>query len=157
MRNGNAQSGLVIRAGTNKDIPRVVELSKNCHTWLHYEDRCGADPDRIFDLAALFISSPEHLLLIAEKDSEAIGVIALALVTHVFSGERVGTELLWWVQPEARSGGTAIALLEAGENWVREMGGVRIEMVSPAGSDLGKLYKRRSYVPLETVHQLGLR
>jgi len=147
----------MIRRATREDIPRIVEMATECHAWLNLKNKVGADPARIFDLASLFIASPEHLLLLSEKEEQVVGVIALGVVTHVFSGEKVGTELLWWVEPEARSNGTALELLEAGEAWAAAQGAERIEMISPYGSTLEKLYQRRGYTPLETVHQLGLR
>lgn len=86
-------------------------------------------------------------------EGELMGALGAAVLPDPNDGELVGSEMFWWVAPEAR--GHGMGLLNAYETWaVNEMGAKRIGMVhllSLAPEKMGKLYERRGYKATE-VH-----
>jgi hypothetical protein len=72
------------------------------------------------------------------------------------SGERVGCETAWWLDPKVRGGSTSLRMLDAAEQWALDEACSAFQMIAPEGSSVGRLYARRGYVPVETVWQLAL-
>lgn len=55
----------------------------------------------------------EHVVLVAEKDTQRMGVIAGILVPHFMNPKiRVLAEMFWWVQPEHRQTRAGLLLLK---------------------------------------------
>lgn len=96
-------------------------------------------------------------ILIVENDAGAlVGMVVLVLVTNPFGGPPWAEEVAYWLEPEARRGTLAYKLLGAAEDWARRNGALSLRMVAPWGSQIGKLYERRGYEPLETIYILRL-
>jgi len=95
-------------------------------------------------------------ILVADDGGDVVGMIALAAVEHPVTGRRFAEELAWWVEPEQRRGTTGPRLLRAAEEWCRKMELSVVKMVAPAGSDVGRFYRRMGYTEVETAWQKGL-
>ena len=88
--------------------------------------------------------------------SKLVGFLAISNALDVFTGQRYGDEVAWWVEPEHRETGAGRKLLGVGEDWARRNGLSVLKMVAPAGSQLGTLYERLGFTEVETAYSKRL-
>jgi len=109
----------MVRDGTAEDLPAVVEMAREFWTHTMYEE--PFDADYVAFMAAMSI---EHgLLAILEVDGVIEGFTA-GLKSPLLACAAVlsGTEIAWWVNPEARKGRNGIALMQHIEKMARAQG-----------------------------------
>jgi GNAT superfamily N-acetyltransferase len=91
----------------------------------------------------------QGLLYVSEDGGRITGVIGGVMSPFLINPDYgVGTELLMWVEPEHRGGGTADALMDAIERAAREAGltfwsMMSLEAINP--DRVAKIYERRGY------------
>lgn len=134
-------------------MDRLIEMGRRFVEETAYNGRVVVDPERVAETVVNVVRSPDGIVLVSGSDASISGMIAVIVYPHPFSGERIATELVWWVDPEAR--GDGIRLLRAAEAWAREVGAVRMQMVAP-DERVGALYRRMGYEPVETSYQRSL-
>lgn len=147
-------AGLTIRPATVADVPRLVALSCRFRAETAYRALVADDPGQHAALFTQLVEGPTSVVLVADEAGLVVGVIACVLQPHHFSGQRTASEVIWWVEPEAR--GAGLRLKRAAERWAAECGAVQIQMSAPAtlaGARVGRLYQRRGYRPVETIYQ----
>ena len=139
----------MIRLATLDDVDAVVELGLEFLASSSYARLGTGDPDAI---ARLLCTVLEHgAVLLAVDGDQVVGMIALLIVPHLFSGETYCDEVAWFVKPAAR-GRHGIALIRAAEGWAMQKGAKMVKMVAPEGSTVGLLYSRRGYQVIETAY-----
>lgn len=157
-----------IRAAKAEDIPRVVEMATRFILETPYKNTIVPDERKLEQLAAWLIDQGGIVLLAEKADPvdvwgkarelgycrQVVGMLALAYLEHHLTGEFYVDEIAWWVDTEHRKSPAGYRLLCAAEDWTRQKGARVLKMLSPAGSDIGKLYERRGYRPLETAYLL---
>jgi len=84
-----------------------------------------------------------------------VGVIALVLVTQPMSGETIATELVWWVDPNARGGRAALELLAAAETWAKLNGATRLQMIAPSDK-VCRFYEKLGFDRVEVAYMRTL-
>lgn len=144
-----------IREATEADGLAVVRLVANFIDGTPYSKLLTYHPDTLADLVAGLMAAGGTIFL-AEVDGKAVGMLAIGPVAHPVSREIMASELAWWVEPAYRSGSIGPKLLRCAEDWTRQRGLSVLQMVAPAGSDVGNYYTRRGYTPIETVYQKRL-
>ncbi|MDZ4254211.1 MAG: GNAT family N-acetyltransferase [Sulfuritalea sp.] len=137
---------MTIREATADDIPRMVEMGMRFNELSEYRERIKAKADAITATLGTLIDSPSALVLLAERDGRAVGMIGAIATLHIYSGEPVMSELFWWVEPEYR--GIGLRLLHAAEDWARANNLTQSVMISPS-PEVSALYRRLGYSPLE--------
>jgi len=138
----------VIRQATEADVPRLVTMGQRFARETGYARLIEVDPARLGGLIRDTVASPAGVVFVSENGSGITGLIALAIAPHPYSGEPTAFEMAWWVEPEAR--GAGVRLLAAAEAWARDNGAASVQMVAPAGSEIGRLYGRRGYAEVES-------
>lgn len=103
------------------------------------------------------IRDPEQLCLLHVHDGEAAGLLMARSYMHPFGPVRIASETLWWLDPAARGGRAAYAMLGAYERWAAERGCAYAGMAG-MGADpaVGPLYLRRGYRLAETHYLKAL-
>lgn len=152
---------ITIREATLDDVDAIVEMSILFMSSTAYGAIIGtADPRA---LARTIATVMEHgVILLAElerSDSDGrdvIGMLAVYIAIHPFTGAAYGDELAWWVNPEHRHGRAGYYLLRTAEEWARQNKLSVLKMVAPAGSRVGDFYTRLEYTFIESVYQLKL-
>lgn len=157
-----------IREAVEADVPAIVAMGERFLGSSHYGDLFPPAPGR---LEAVVRAALEHgVVLLAEalgdtladdygdtgiaQSVEVVGMLVLVALPHPFSGEVIGDELAWWVNPEHRGGRAGHKLLRSAEAWARQNGVVALKMSAPTDSDDsvdGYLY-RTGYVAVETAY-----
>lgn len=144
----------MIRAATTADLPKVLEMCGRFYQASPYAKFFAFSPasmvllaERVVDPAVL-----NSHALIAEENGEIVGMMGLLLFDHPWSGERMASELCWWVNPEARTSLTGPKMLRAAEAWAKSMGAVAIHMIAPS-THVGEFYTAMGFTAVETTFQ----
>jgi GNAT superfamily N-acetyltransferase len=147
-----------IRRATPADRPAIVRMALRFIAESSYRGVVCPSLEQLERLVDHLLEHPDAALFVAElaQGLEPVGMLAGKVVDNELTGIRTGSEICWYVDPEFRGGDLGIDLLEHAEAWAYALGAVRFEMISPAGSRLGRLYVRRGYRELETTWQREL-
>lgn len=95
------------------------------------------------------------VLLVAEESDGLVGMLGMLLGPSLLNHAALtASEVMWWVDPQARKGGAGLRLIRAAERAVRAAGAVVSSMVrlhnSPESARV--VYERLGYLPSEYVH-----
>lgn len=141
----------MIREATDADIDRIVEMSMHFLAFLKIEP----DPQQLGQTIGLAF---EHgVILLAERQLEVIGMLAVVILPHAFTGKPIADEVAWWVEPEHRNGREAYNLLRSAIDWSRQRGVSVLKMVAPAASpEVGAFYERVGFTLVESAYTIDL-
>lgn len=147
----------MIRAATEADVPRIVELGSRSLVDGPYAGMLKDTPEQSAKLAMGVIAKSNGRILLYQNDAGKVaGLLGFIIFPHYFTGELTATEIMWYVQPEDRAGGNAIKLLWEAEKQAKEMGAVWSGMTAP-NEEVGKLYERFGYHKIEVSYMKELR
>lgn len=91
-------------------------------------------------------------VFVADAAHDAVGMVAVVAVPNLMTGEPYCDEVVWWVDPEWRTGSAGPRLLDRAECWAAQNQLKYVKMVAPHGSGVGRFYERRGYQPIETAY-----
>lgn len=140
----------MIRLATNGDVPEIVRLGSLSLKGGAYEKLIADKPEHTEKLALQIIHGGGKVLL-WEEGEKISGLLAFLILPHPFSGELIATELMWYVEPEARKSGAGIKLLWESERIAKEMGVKTFQFTAP-DEQVGALYKRFGYAQIEIAY-----
>jgi len=143
-------SDVTLREATWDDQAAVLGLASHFLDATRYGQLFLADANHMVRLFDACLKA--GVIVLAEVDGQPIGFLALIVVEHLMSGERMGEELAWWVEPTARRGKVGLLLLSAVEDWLRAHGVGVLKMVAPAWSRVGHTYERWGFEAVETAY-----
>lgn len=138
----------MIRRATLADVDAIVAMGICFQATTTYAQHLRTTPETLTQLAVSIIGNPEAVIFLAETDAGIVGMIAATLYTHIMSGERIGTEICWWMNPDARGGRTAWRLVRAAEQWAIDGGAVVFQMMAPT-EKVGRFYETLDYELIE--------
>jgi GNAT superfamily N-acetyltransferase len=142
----------VIRPATEQDVPAIVAMCAEFHASTEYHGLLGAlDPSRVDAVARHMIADDEATVLLAVTENIPVGMLAITVYEHPFTGERYASELVWWVEPAARGGTVAMRLLRDAERWAADQQVAGLQMIAP-NQRVGDLYARVGYAVAETTY-----
>jgi len=95
-----------------------------------YAAHVAENPAQLRAFVDRLLASDDGDIFVAVRDDRPIGLIALWVFDHPYSGERVASELVWWVNPDAR-GSAGVRLLRRAEQWARAQGAAVLQMIAP--------------------------
>lgn len=144
-----------IRQATLEDVPAIVAMGLRFAAD-EYRDYLRPDPAALEQLARNVITGATSIGFVAEDaDAALVGMIGLMTYQQPMAGALVATEIVWWMEPEARGARAAIHLLNKGETWAREQGATKFQMIAPT-DHVGAFYERMGFKKLETHYQRSL-
>ena len=138
---------MTIRPATVEDVPAIAAMGQEFASTSTYAAHMQADPGRLAAVAGGILANPDAAMWVCVRDSQPIGMLAMAMVTHPLSGDRIASEIVWWVDPSAR--GAGLRLLRTAERWAKALGAVAVHMIAPT-ERVGQLYAAIGYAPVET-------
>jgi GNAT superfamily N-acetyltransferase len=139
----------VIRKAIRADIPHLVVMGKHFLHASKYETHIAENPDAMFDLLLRLVDADGGIVFVSGEDRPQ-GMIGGHLFQHPISREVMASELFWWVEPEHR--GAGMALYRAFEQWAREHGAVKIQMIAP-DERTARAYVALGFDQIETTFQ----
>lgn len=122
-----------------------------------YKDQLADRPEVTAKLAGDLLSMNTAKILVAEQEGKLVGVFAFILFPHYFSGEPVAGEMIWYIEPAARTGSNcALELLWAAESLASSLGAKKMQLTAPT-DELCEAYKKlRGYSKVETAFQRNI-
>lgn len=144
----------MIREAQIDDLPRLVPMAKVFFESL--PSIAGLDPGRFVAAWTRLLQGP-GILLVCEVDGEIIGGIGAVVHEEIYSGERIMSEMFWYVSPQHR--GHGLKLYRELEKAAKAIGCTQIRMVhllDSSAETLRLLYHRMGYQPLEQHYWKGL-
>jgi GNAT superfamily N-acetyltransferase len=150
---------VIIREAVLEDSLRIQEMATRFLLDSQYGSLFNdkTTPDAIAALIAGVMQI--GTIFVAEVDhggrevapSRLVGMLAIVLVVHPLSGQKVAEEIAWWVEPEARGGSIGPKMLRVAEEWATRNSANMVKMVAPAGSTVGTFYEKSGYRAVETA------
>lgn len=142
----------MIRLGTKKDIPAIIDMARDF--WVNTDFDDVFDPDQVAGMAEACIG--QGLMVVLEVDGSVCGFCCGVMGPMLACGSSyMGSEMAWWVNPEHRRGGGGVGLLEAIEKQAKKMGCKYWNMVfmeSSMPETVKGIYKEMGYKKTETSH-----
>ena len=136
----------MIREAELADVPRLVEMGVSFMHESQYASHLSVDEASQGKLARMLIEAPHGMVFVSEQDGNLTGMIGVIATHHPHSGDKVMSELFWYVRPGAR--GHGVRLLRTAEDWARR-NGIRKSITVAPNEDVEHLYTRLGYLPLE--------
>ena len=134
-----ADGGLTVRRGEERDVAAVLAL------WAEERSGHASQPDRAEDVERLAGDSPAALL-VAERDAEVVGALIAG-----WDGWR-GNVYRLAVRAGERRQGIGLALVRAGEEYLRSQGAVRITaLVAFDGAEAAAFWEAAGYPQDEEI------
>lgn len=143
-----------MRLATLSDVSKIVELGSRSLKDGPYGKLIEDRPEVTRQLTEAIISEKGRVLL-WEEGSEVVGLLAFIVFPHYFTGELTAGELMWYVEPEFRAGGSAMRLFWAAEEMARELGAKKLQFTAP-NEAVGAIYKRFGFQQIEVMFQKAL-
>jgi GNAT superfamily N-acetyltransferase len=140
-----------IRLAGVDEVERLVEMGERFHRESSYKEHVAHNHEQMIALATNLVAAGN--ILVMEFNGALVGMIGFMVLPHFLSGEVIGIEVFWWLEPEHRGEGKK--LLKAAEDLARERGAKRMQMIAP-NERVGVLYRRMGYEFVESAFQKTL-
>lgn len=141
----------MIRKATMDDMPRLIQMGRHFIGQTGYQRHIAANDIQMQVLAHHLMTNENTTIFAFERDGELIGMLGCMIFDHPVSGEKIASEVFWWVEPESR--GVGFDLLRQFEKWAKAKGAAKMQMGAPAGTTVGKFYERLGFLEVETLYQ----
>lgn len=142
-----------IREARTSDTPALVAMGLRFLRESCYRGRIRENAEQMASLVTLLVEQPHGVVFVSERAGQVTGMIGLLLFDQPLSGDRMATELFWWVEPEHR--GQGVRLLKHAETWARAQGAKALQMIAPT-EGVEQLYRRLGYDRIEVAYQRAL-
>lgn len=121
----------MIRNATLADLQAILDMT----ACLHETAGIVVPMNRAYTqgFVQALMAHADGLVLVAEKDGEAVGMLVASIGNTSISPAPIAIEHGWYVQPEAR--GCGGMLLARYEQWAREKGCFAMRMSTPPGAE----------------------
>jgi GNAT superfamily N-acetyltransferase len=137
-----------VRLATLADVPALVAMGRTFLAAL-YAGVLADNPEALGALASQLITREDAVVYVADQPVHGvIGMIAMMLYPHPMSGERVASEIFWWVSPTHR--GCGMRLLRQAQAWAIARDAQLLQMIAPT-PDVAAFYTRLGFEPVETT------
>lgn len=148
---------MIIRKAQLYDLPGVHILTEGFHEqdlegWSLGHTKESAD-------AAVEMFIKNGLGIVAIKDDEIIGCLGGFITPYWLNAlSIVFQEIMWYVKPEHRKGGTGVRMLKRSMEIAKDAGATHFVMAHTGtqANKLSKLYTKLGFVPLETQYIRGI-
>lgn len=149
-----------VRRATAGDRETLLDLGLLFHATSPYRELFALTREPLEALVAFLLEDNDHAYpllprgaaFLLEANDVAVGMIAGVTSPNHLTGLPCVTEVAFYIHPGYRLGNAWSELVDALETWGRDQQAATSQVVQPAGAKaVGRLYRRRGYVELETV------
>lgn len=117
-----------------------------------YGGRFKTSPAALRRLLELMLQPTAFALVLEVAPGRLVGMFGAFLFEHPITGQRVASELCWWVDPEARGASIkAGTMVKCAVEWARENGAEWFEMIAP-NERVSRFYERIGFERTDIHH-----
>src|SRR5947208_1796649 len=98
----------MIREAVTADLDAIVAMGQHFLAQTPYQTRIANNPTQMRALAVHLMTSSDGALFVAERHARLVGMIGVFVFAHPISAERIGSEVMWWMEPDARGAGVRL-------------------------------------------------
>jgi len=150
--------GTKLRLATEEDVTELVVLVKSFALGPMPEEYRSFDRAKVEGLLRTSITDDNSVVLVLEVNGMVQGSLIGTLIQPAFSLKILATEVMWWINKEARGPFSAIRMLTEFERWSRLKGAEGVTLSHfPEVSDTSKMYKRLGFREIEITSVKDLR
>jgi GNAT superfamily N-acetyltransferase len=152
-----SETQTTIRALTVAELPLCVPFGQAFFE--EFQLRGTFHPEHFLKTWTVFVEQLGAVVLALSVNEQVIGGLGALDSLDVFTGERVATEMFWYIDPAHRTGTGALRLLRAFEAWGRSRGATELRLshfMMKNNDPLQRLYEHRGYTLLEQGYQKRL-
>jgi GNAT superfamily N-acetyltransferase len=142
---------MTIRRADHRDVDALVAMALRFQESTNYAAHLRATAESFRRLIETILDNDTAAIWVAAREDRPVGMMAATLYLQPMSGECIGAELCWWMEPEARGGRTALRLIRTAEHWARSGGAVLFQLTAPTPA-VGQFYEALQYQPVETQY-----
>lgn len=145
---------LSVRRAQRSDLDAIVELGIESWPDAPFSQ---LPPDRAWmrQSIARFLDTPDAAGWLLVEDKALVGVLAVSLLTHWMTAQRICFQWWWWIRPEHRNG-HGLRLLRTAETWAHEHGATAMHLLA-VNANFEALCQALRYNKLETTYTKELR
>lgn len=134
----------IIRDAKYEDIDEFIQLGKDMAKESPIFDKYGFDEGKLWALIHNAIDSDNFFVCVSFDDSGFMTGMMLAMINeHFFSGDRFSSDLLLYVRPALRGGGTAVKMVGRYIQWAQDQGALEVKLGISTGVNVAST--RRFY------------
>lgn len=137
-----------VRQAVAADFQTLVVMGNDMQRESPRFKRLGYNHVKVLNLFKQLTDSENGLVLVAETEGIAVGMLLGFVTPQFFSDTLTASELVVYVTPEARGGTTVVKMIRAFEGWAYERGAVEICLGVSTELDASRtaaLYERLGY------------
>lgn len=141
-----------LKLGTEEDFPEILRMIKEFHSESPYRGM-AFNEEKVIQILRDIQKNPTDGLVLLSQNNDAL--LIATVFSPIFSGERMATELVFWVDPQARGTSLSRELLGAYQYWAEKVGCTLIQMGALETEQLkviDRYYKRNGFSPFEHVY-----
>lgn len=130
------------------DLPEIVDMSMafSATTGYHPYVERGTVNDLIY---TLILGLKNEKIVLFEP---GVGFLAGCVTPFIFGPHLLATEIMMWVEPEARGKGAGKEFLSAFEYWAKEKAGCTMISMVSLNENIGKMYEKQGYKLYERAY-----
>lgn len=139
------------------DLDIVKDFIHKFHQESPYQEIPINDEHMDANLKAILLSdrNVNVIILAYTEEGEAKGVIIGQAAPFLLTGQKIASELSWWVEPEFRRTPMGKDLFEAYIYWAKQVGCEFVQSVALHDERLPlmeRLYRKQNFTPCETSY-----
>jgi RimJ/RimL family protein N-acetyltransferase len=117
-----------------------------------YRGRFKTSPEALRRLLELMLRPTALALVLEAEPGRLVGMFGAFLFEHPITGQRVASELCWWVDPEARGASVkATSMVQVAVRWAQDAGAEWFEVIAP-NERISAFYERIGFYKADTHH-----
>ena len=148
-------SEYTIRDATQEDVLDTVLAVKQFCKEIPHPAWKKFNTNKVNSLVSQLIEIEQGFVKIVTHDDEVVGALIAVMSDIPINDLIFAQELMFWIDPEHRTGRTAIKLVDEYIEWSTKSGCnfIRLsELDSVLGGRAGVLFKRKGFEPTETAY-----
>ena len=139
-----------IREAVQADVLDILCMALKFIATTGYSQTMAVNEGQITTLIKNLLNADDATVWLAEGASGVEGMLGIAIYDHPITGERIASEVCWWVDPAHRRSRIGSLLVTAAEKWAK-VRVARMQLTAPDDA-IGQFYERRGYQKIETMY-----
>ena len=149
-------SKYTIRNATQEDVLDTVLAVKQFCKEIPHPAWSKFNTNKVNNLVSQLIEIDQGFVkIVVSEDDEVVGALIAVVSDIAINDLSFAQELMFWIDPDHRSGRTALSLVDEYVKWATDKGCnfIRLsELDNVLGGRAGILFKRKGFEPTETAY-----